>query len=108
MCRDGKDRRFIEESGVMNIMFNINGTAITPALSGTILPGVTRDSVLTLLREMKIKLEERPVSLAEVLPAHATPTLLEAFAIGTAALLAPLAAIANQGKHHELPTNSHP
>src|SRR5882757_5161613 len=67
MWLDGKDHRFIEESGVMNIMFNINGTAITPALSGTILPGVTRDSVLTLLREMKIKLEERPVSLDEVL-----------------------------------------
>src|SRR5258708_6219458 len=106
MWLDGKDRRFIEESGVMNIMFNINGTAITPALSGTILPGVTRDSVLTLLREMKIKLEERPVSLDEVLAAHSNATLLEAFGIGTAAIIAPIAAIGHHGKDHEIPTAS--
>ena len=59
MWLDGKERRFVEESGVMNIMFVINGVAITPALSGTILPGVTRDSVLTLLREMQVRVEER-------------------------------------------------
>src|SRR5216684_5257876 len=106
MWLDGKDRRFIEESGVMNIMFNINGTAITPALSGTILPGVTRDSVLTLLREMKINLEERPVSLDEVLAAHSNATLLEAFGIGTAAIIAPIAAIGHHGKDHEIPTGS--
>jgi branched-chain amino acid aminotransferase len=106
MWLDGKDRRFIEESGVMNIMFNINGTAITPALSGTILPGVTRDSVLTLLRDMNVKLEERPVSLDEVLAAHSNTTLLEAFGIGTAAIIAPIAAIGHHGKDHEIPTNS--
>jgi branched-chain amino acid aminotransferase len=104
MWLDGKDRRFIEESGVMNIMFNINGTAITPALSGTILPGVTRDSVLTLLREMKLKLEERPVSVDEVLAAHSADTLHEAFGIGTAAIIAPIATISYRGKDHEIPT----
>jgi branched-chain amino acid aminotransferase len=106
MWLDGKDRRYIEESGVMNIMFNINGTAITPALSGTILPGVTRDSVLTLVREMGIKLEERPVSLDEVLAAHSNTTLLEAFGIGTAAIIAPIATIGYRGKDHEIPTGS--
>jgi len=106
MWLDGKDRRFIEESGVMNIMFNINGTAITPPLSGTILPGVTRDSVLTLLREMNARLEERPISLDEVLDAHAGGTLHEAFGIGTAAIIAPIACIGHRGKDHEIPTGS--
>jgi branched-chain amino acid aminotransferase len=90
----------------MNIMFNINGTAITPALSGTILPGVTRDSVLTLLREMKVKLEERPVSVDEVFAAHSAGTLQEAFGIGTAAIIAPIATIGYHGKDHEIPTSS--
>ncbi len=103
---DGKDRRYLEESGVMNIMVNINGTAITPALSGTILPGVTRDSVLTLLRESGAKLEERPVSIDEVLAAHAKGTLLEAFGIGTAAIIAPIACIGYQGKDYDIPTGS--
>ena len=104
MWLDGKDRRFIEESGVMNIMFNINGTAITPPLSGTILPGVTRDSVLTLLREMNAKLEERPIAVDEVLAAHAAGVLNEAFGIGTAAIIAPIACIGYRGKDHEIPT----
>jgi len=106
MWLDGRDRRFIEESGVMNIMFNINGTAITPPLSGTILPGVTRDSVLTLLREMNAKLEEHPISVDEVLAAHAAGTLQEAFGIGTAAIIAPIACIGYRGKDHEIPTGS--
>ena len=103
---DGKDRRYLEESGVMNIMVNINGTAITPALSGTILPGVTRDSVLTLLRESGAKLEERPITIDELLAAHAKGALLEAFGIGTAAIIAPIATIGYQGKDYEIPTNS--
>ena len=103
---DGKDRRYLEESGVMNIMVNINGTAITPALSGTILPGVTRDSVLTLLRESGAKLEERPITIDELLAAHAMGDLLEAFGIGTAAIIAPIACIGYQGKDYEIPTNS--
>jgi branched-chain amino acid aminotransferase len=105
MWLDGKDRSLIEESGVMNIMFNINGTAVTPAL-GTILPGVTRDSVLTLLRNMNVKLEERAISVDEVVAAHANCTLLEAFGIGTAAIIAPIACIAYRNKDHEIPTGA--
>src|SRR5580700_3433443 len=104
MWLDGKDREFIEESGVMNIMFVIDGVAITPALSGTILPGVTRDSVLTLLREMNIPLEERPVSVDEVVAAHASMKLQEAFGIGTAAIIAPIACIGYRGKDMEIAT----
>lgn len=106
MWLDGKERRFIEESGVMNIMFNINGVAITPPLVGTILPGVTRDSVLTLLRDANAKVEERPVSVDEVLAAHSNMTLEEAFGIGTAAIIAPIACIGYHGKDYEIPTAS--
>jgi branched-chain amino acid aminotransferase len=104
MWLDGKERRFIEESGVMNIMFVIDGVAITPALSGTILPGVTRDSVLTLLREWKQPVEERPISVDEVVAAHASGKLQEAFGIGTAAIIAPIAAIGYRGKDMEIAT----
>jgi branched-chain amino acid aminotransferase len=103
---DGKERRFLEESGVMNIMVNINGTAVTPPLSGTILPGVTRDSVLTLLRESGAEVEERPVTIDEVFAAQAAGTLREAFGIGTAAIITPIACIGYQGKDYEIPTNS--
>jgi branched-chain amino acid aminotransferase len=104
MWLDGKERRFIEESGVMNIMFVIDGVAITPALSGTILPGVTRDSVLTLLREWKQPVEERPIAVDEVVAAHASGKLQEAFGIGTAAIIAPIAAIGYRGKDMEIAT----
>jgi len=106
MWLDGKERRYIEESGVMNIMFHINGVAITPALSGTILPGVTRDSVLTLLRDSNAKLEERPVSVEELVAAHADMTLQEAFGIGTAAIIAPIACIGYRGKDYEIATGA--
>jgi branched-chain amino acid aminotransferase len=106
MWLDGKDRKFVEESGVMNIMIVIKGVAITPALSGTILQGVTRDSVLTLLREMKIPCEERPITVDEILAAHANGTLEEAFGIGTAAIIAPIAAIGYRDRELTISTGA--
>ena len=104
MWLDGKNRKFVEESGVMNIMFVIKGIAITPALSGSILPGVTRDSVLTLLPEMNVPCQERAITVDEVVAAHAAGTLEEAFGIGTAAVIAPIAAIGYQGREMAIPT----
>lgn len=106
MWLDGREHKYIEESGVMNIMFVIDSVAITPPLSGTILPGVTRDSVLTLLRDWKQPVEERPISVDEVVEAHATGKLREAFGIGTAAIIAPIAAIGYRGKDIEVATGS--
>lgn len=106
MWLDGKDRQFVEESGVMNIMFVIKGVAITPPLSGTILPGVTRDSVLTLLREMNVPCEERAVTVDEIVTAHAAGTLEEAFGIGTAAVIAPIAAIGYRGQEIAISTGA--
>jgi branched-chain amino acid aminotransferase len=106
MWLDGKERRYIEESGVMNIMFVIKGVAITPPLSGTILPGVTRDSVLTLLRDMEFPVEERALAVEEVAAAHAAGTLQEAFGIGTAAIIAPIACIGYRGNDLAIPTGA--
>ena len=66
---DGIERRYVEEAGLMNVVFVIDGTVITPPLGGTILPGITRDSVLTLLREMKVPVEERRITIDEVFEA---------------------------------------
>ena len=90
---DGPTRKFVEECGLMNIVFVIDGVAVTPPLGGTILPGVTRDSILTLLREMQIEVAERPISMDELLEAHKSKKLTEAFAVGTAATVAPVETI---------------
>ena len=90
---DGTEHRYVEESGVMNVFFVLDGTAITPPLGGTILPGVTRDSALTLLRELGIPVQERRITMDELLATHAAGTLTEAFGAGTAAIVAPIACI---------------
>jgi branched-chain amino acid aminotransferase len=90
---DGVERRFVEESGVMNVFFVLDGKAITPPLGGTILPGVTRDSALTLLGEMGISAEERQISVDELIATHGSGKLTEAFGAGTAAIVTPIACI---------------
>jgi branched-chain amino acid aminotransferase len=97
---DGVERRYVEESGVMNVMFVLDGKAVTPPLGGTILPGVTRDSSLTLLRDTGFPVEERRVTIDEILSAHAAGKLTEAFGVGTAAIVAPIAVI--RYREHEL------
>lgn len=82
---DGVERRFIEECGVMNIFFVIGDRVVTPALGGTILPGVIRDSVLRLLLDMGLKVEERRISFEELLESHSSGSLHECFGTGTAA-----------------------
>jgi branched-chain amino acid aminotransferase len=93
---DGRDHRYVEECGTMNIFFVIDGVAVTPPLSGTILRGVTRDSVITLLRERKVRVEERRVSIEELTEAHAKGKLEEAFGAGTAATVSPVIQIASE------------
>jgi branched-chain amino acid aminotransferase len=90
---DGQTRKLVEESGLMNIFFVIDNKAITPPLGGTILPGVVRDSIVALLREMKVKIDERPIGIEEVVSAHKDKSLSEAFAVGTAATVAPIETI---------------
>ncbi len=78
----------------MNIMVKIGGEVITPPLGGTILPGVTRDSVLTLLKDWGIKATERQISIDEVVAAHKAGTLEEVFGTGTAAVISPVGELA--------------
>ncbi len=103
---DGQTRKLIEESGLMNIFFVIDREAITPPLSGTILPGVVRDSVITLLREMEVKVDERPIGIEDVVSAHNDKSLSEAFAVGTAATVAPIETIRYRTHDIQLPAKT--
>ena len=94
---DGVHRKYIDEVGTMNIMVKIPGVVITPGLGGTILPGVTRDSALTLLRDWGAKVSERQISIDEVVAAHKAGTLEEVFGTGTAAVISPVGELAYKG-----------
>jgi branched-chain amino acid aminotransferase len=87
---DGIEKKYVEECGVMNVFFLLDGVAVTPDINGTILPGVTRLSVLRLLEDMGIPCEERRISVDELLDAARAGTLEEAFGAGTAATIAPI------------------
>ena len=87
---DGVHRKYIEEVGAMNIFFKINGTIVTPVLNGSILPGVTRDSVINLCKEWGLPVEERKISIDEIFEAHKNGTLEEVFGTGTAAVISPV------------------
>jgi len=90
---DGVERKYIEEVGSMNIFFVIDGEVISPALQGSILPGITRDTVLQLARMWKLKVTERRISVDEVLEANETGKLQEVFGSGTAAVISPVGQI---------------
>lgn len=87
---DGVYRKYIEEVGSMNIFFKLNGTVVTPALNGSILPGVTRATVLELCQKWDIPVQERRISIDELLEASQNGTLEEAFGTGTAAVISPI------------------
>lgn len=87
---DGLEKKYVEEVGSMNVFFKINGEVVTPSLEGSILPGITRASVIELLKDFGIKVVERKVSIKEIFDAHANGTLEEAFGTGTAAVISPI------------------
>jgi branched-chain amino acid aminotransferase len=88
---DAFEHKYVQEIGTMNVVFVIGNKAITPDLtSGTILAGVTRDSVLSLLKEAGFTVEERSISIDEIIDAYKAGTLREVFGTGTAATISPL------------------
>ena len=87
---DGVERKYIEEVGAMNIFFKINGKIVTPMLNGSILPGVTRNSVINLCKHWGMEVEERKISVDELLEAQKNGTLEEVFGTGTAAVISPV------------------
>lgn len=99
---DAKNHEYIEEMGAANIMFVLDGKLITPSTRDTILDGVTRDTVLTLAREWGMTVEERRVSVAEIIEGAKNGKLQDAFGAGTAATIAPVGSISHDGEEYFL------
>lgn len=95
---DAIKHKYIEEVGTSNVFFVIDDELITPPLAGTILPGITRDSVIRLARDWGLKVSERPVSIDEVIETAENGKLQESFSTGTAAVISPLGELVYQGK----------
>ncbi|MBU0731000.1 MAG: branched-chain amino acid aminotransferase, partial [Proteobacteria bacterium] len=95
---DAIERKYIEEVGTSNIFFLIDDELITPPLSGSILPGITRDSVLQLTRDWGIKVTERRISIDEVLEASRSGAMQEVFGTGTAAVISPVGSLHYRGE----------
>jgi branched-chain amino acid aminotransferase len=87
---DGVTQEYVEEVGSMNIFFVIDNEIVTPELSGSILPGITRDSVIKLVQSWGMKVSERRVNIHEVMEAHQSGNLTEIFGAGTAAVISPV------------------
>ena len=97
---DGVNRRYIEEVGGMNVMFKIGGKVVTPKLTGSVLPGITRRSCIQLLRDKGVEVEERLISVDELMDALAAGQVEEAWGCGTAAVISPIGSFAYQDKHY--------
>ena len=95
---DGVHHKYLDEVGTMNIMVRIGDEVVTPPLSGSILPGVTRDSILTLCRDWGITASERQISIDEVVDAARAGTLAEMWGTGTAAVVSPVGELGYQGE----------
>jgi branched-chain amino acid aminotransferase len=100
---DAKENKFIEESGMMNVMFIINNTLVTPLLSDSILDGITRDSLLTIAKTMGYKTEERKIAAPELKEGISNGNITEIFGTGTAALISPISVVGIEGTDFELP-----
>ena len=100
---DGVERKYVEEVGAMNIMFKIDGVVVTPSIAeGSILPGITRKSILEYLRAKGIPCEERKISAEELMEAARTGKLEEAFGCGTAAVISPVGTLAFKDEVYEI------
>lgn len=99
---DGLERKYVEEVGAMNVFFNIDGELITPNLGDSVLPGITRNSILELLRSWDIATTERRLGIVEIFKAHQEGRLVEAFGCGTAAVVSPIGKLEYEGKTIEI------
>ena len=95
---DGVEQKYVEEVGAMNMMFVIDGKIVTPMLNGSILPGITRDSILKLAKHLGYETEERRIAIQEVFDAAHAGHLNEAFGTGTAAVVSPVGALCWNGE----------
>jgi branched-chain amino acid aminotransferase len=107
MWLDAQERRYVEECGVMNVFFVLGEDVVTPPLSGTILPGITRDSVITLLRDMGYRVKEDRISMDDLLKSYERDELRECFGTGTAATVSHVRRIRYKDRTLELPPIEH-
>ena len=96
------ERKYIEEVGAMNVMFKINGEIVTPMLTGSILPGITRKSCIEVLKSLGYTVSERLLSVDELVNAMETGTLEEAWGCGTAAVVSPIGKLAYGDNEYEV------
>lgn len=99
---DGVNRKYVEEVGSMNVMFLIEDTIVTAPIEGTVLPGVTRDSILKLARDWGYKVEERHLEIDELMEYGRTGKLKEAWGTGTAAVISPIGELFYKGDKVEI------
>lgn len=97
---DAKEHKYVEEVGTMNMFFLINEEVITAPLDGSILPGITRDSVIELVKGWGMKVSERSLAIDEIVEAARNGTLKEAFGTGTAAVISPVGQMTYKGEDH--------
>ena len=102
---DGVKRKYIEEVGSMNVMFKIKGKIVTPALTGSVLPGITRKTCVEILKDWGYEVEERLLSVDELVKAAKKGKLEEAFGTGTAAVVSPIGHLFYEGKDYEVSGN---
>lgn len=102
---DGVERKYIEEVGAMNVMFKIGGKIVTPALMGSVLPGITRKSCIQLLKSWGYEVEERQISVDELFDAAKNGLLEEAWGTGTAAVVSPIGNLFYEGKEYTVCDN---
>lgn len=102
---DAIEHEYIEEVGTMNIFFLIGDTLVTPQLGGSVLPGITRRSLIAIAKEWGLNVEERRVSISELFEAHKSGMLKEVFGSGTAAVISPVGLIHHKGENITLNQN---
>jgi branched-chain amino acid aminotransferase len=102
---DGENKKYASEVGTMNIFFVIDGKLITPVSDGTILDGITRDSVITIAKDLGFTVEERNISIDEMIAAQESGQLTEMFGTGTAAVINPINRFGYDGKDYLLDEN---
>ena len=95
---DGVERKYIEEVGAMNVMMKIDGEIVTPMLSGSILPGITRKSIIELLKSKGYKVNERKISIDEIIDALKSGKMEEFWGCGTAAVVSPVGELCYEGE----------
>lgn len=100
---DAREHKYIEEAGTMNVMFEIDGKIVTPKITSSILSGITRKSIVDLAKKWGVSIEERKVSVQEIVEAHKAGKLTDAFGTGTAATISHISVIGLDGEDMVLP-----